>query len=111
MLRYCSLTLMIIFGALVLSASPAYAQADGAKVYAAQKCSMCHSVAGVGNKKLPLEGVGTKLTADQIREWIVTPVEAAKKASSTAKPAMKAYPALPKADLDALVGYMKSLAK
>jgi len=102
---------MIIFGALVLSASPAYAQADGAKVYAAQKCSMCHSVAGVGNKKLPLEGVGTKLTADQIREWIVTPVEAAKKASSTAKPAMKAYPALPKADLDALVGYMKSLAK
>jgi len=31
---------------------PAYAQADGAKVYAAQKCSMCHSIAGVGNKKL-----------------------------------------------------------
>jgi mono/diheme cytochrome c family protein len=111
MLRFCSLTLMILFGALVLSAGPAYAQADGAKVYAAQKCSMCHSIAGVGNKKLPLDGVGTKLTADQIREWIVTPAEAAKKASSTAKPAMRAYPALPKADLDALVGYMKSLTK
>lgn len=111
MLRFCSLTLMILFGALVLSASPAYAQADGAKVYAAQKCSMCHSVAGVGNKKLPLDGVGTKLSADQIREWIVTPAAAATKAKSTAKPAMKAYAALPKADLDALVGYMKSLAK
>ena len=111
MFRFCSLTLMIVFGALVLSASPAYAQGDGAKVYAAQKCTMCHSIAGVGNKKLPLDGVGTKLSADQIREWIVTPVEAAKKANSTAKPAMKAYPALPKADLDALVGYMKSLAK
>jgi cytochrome c553 len=105
------MTLMILCGTLVLSAGPAYAQADGAKVYAAQKCTMCHSIAGVGNKKLPLDGVGTKLSADQIREWIVTPVEAAKKANSTAKPAMKAYPALPKADLDALVGYMKSLAK
>ena len=111
MLRFCSLTLMILFGALVLSASPAYAQADGAKVYAAQKCSICHSIAGTGNKKLPLDGVGTKLTADQIREWIVAPVEAAKKANSTAKPAMRAYPKLEKADLDALVAYMKSLTK
>lgn len=111
MFRFCSLTLMIVFGALVLSASPAYAQADGAKVYAAQKCSMCHSIAGVGNKKLPLDGVGTKLTADQIREWMVAPLEAAKKAKSTAKPAMKAYPKLEKADLDALVVYMKSLTK
>jgi cytochrome c len=111
MFRFCSLTLMILFGALVLSASPANAQGDGAKVYAAQKCTMCHSIAGVGNKKLPLDGVGTKLSADQIKEWIVTPVEAAKKANSTAKPAMKAYPALAKADLDALVGYMKSLTK
>lgn len=111
MFRFCSLTLMILFGALVLSASPAYAQADGAKVYAAQKCSMCHSIAGVGNKKLPLDGVGTKLTADQIREWMVAPLEAAKKAKSTAKPAMRAYPKLEKADLDALVVYMKSLTK
>jgi len=111
MLRFCSLTLMTLAAAVVLSANPAYAQADGAKVYAAQKCSMCHSIAGVGNKKLPLDGVGTKLTADQIREWIVAPVEAAKKANSTAKPAMRAYPKLEKADLDALVGYMKSLTK
>ncbi|MGE0864501.1 MAG: cytochrome c [Vicinamibacterales bacterium] len=102
---------MTLAAAVVLSANPAYAQAEGAKVYAAQKCSMCHSIAGVGNKKLPLDGVGTKLTADQIREWIVAPVEAAKKANSTAKPAMRAYPKLEKADLDALVGYMKSLTK
>ena len=83
----------------------------GAKVYAGQKCSICHSIAGVGNKKLPLDGVGATLTEDQIREWIVTPAEAAKKAKSIAKPPMKAYAALPKPDLDALVGYMKSLDK
>ncbi|MDP2389130.1 MAG: cytochrome c [Acidobacteriota bacterium] len=112
MFRFCSLTLMFLGGALVLSAGPAYAQAEaGAKVYAAQKCSMCHSIAGVGNKKFPLDGVGTKLTTDQIREWMVAPLEAAKKANSTAKPVMRAYPKLEKADLDAVVAYMKSLTK
>lgn len=112
MYRFFSITVMVIGSALLLSARPAYAQTDaGMKVYAAQKCAMCHSIAGVGNKKLPLDKVGAKLSADQIREWIVTPVDAATKAKSTAKPAMKAYPNLPKADLDALVGYVKSLTK
>ena len=83
---------------------------QGAKVYAAQKCSICHSIDGVGNKKLPLDGVGSKLTADEIREWIVNPAEAAKKHTSTAKPMMKAYK-MPPAELDALVTYMASLEK
>ena len=34
---------------------------------------MCHSVAGVGNKKFPLDGVGAKLSAADIKEWIVNP--------------------------------------
>jgi mono/diheme cytochrome c family protein len=90
----------------------AFAQHEaGIKVYAAQKCSICHAIAGVGNKRSPLDGVGAKLTTDQIREWIVDPASAAKKANSTAKPPMKAYTTLPKADLDALVAYMKSLDK
>lgn len=84
--------------------------AAGTKVYAAQKCMICHSIEGRGNKKGPLDGVGAKLTAAQIREWIVDPLEAAKKAQSTAKPVMKAYKLAP-ADLDALVAYVKSLEK
>src|SRR3989338_4809443 len=78
MYRFCSITLTVLGGALLLSAGPALAQTEaGIKVYAAQKCSICHSIAGQGNKKLPLDTVGAKLTADQIREWIVAPVEAA----------------------------------
>jgi mono/diheme cytochrome c family protein len=107
----CSAVVMLV----VVSEPRAYAQGaaagDGAKVYAAQKCSICHSIGGVGNKKLPLDGVGTKLSADQIREWIVMPAEAAKKVNSTIKPPMKAYTNLPKPDLDALVAYLKSLEK
>lgn len=107
----------IVFVALALISTPSIslaeqaAAADGAKVYAARKCSMCHMIAGQGNKKLPLDGIGSKLTADQIREWIADPVEAAKKANSTVKPPMRAIKDLPKADLDALVAYMLSLKK
>jgi mono/diheme cytochrome c family protein len=82
---------------------------QGMKVYETQKCGMCHSIAGKGNKKFPLDGVGKKLTEAQIKEWIVDPKAAADKSKSTAKPPMKAYPSLPAADLDALVAYMASL--
>jgi len=37
--------------------------AHGQKVYAAQKCSVCHSIAGHGNAKGKLDDVGSKLTA------------------------------------------------
>jgi mono/diheme cytochrome c family protein len=83
----------------------------GLKVYADQKCSVCHSIAGKGNAKGPLDDVGSRLTADQVREWMVNPAEMTKKSKAERKPPMRAYPNLPKADLDALVGYMLSLKK
>jgi mono/diheme cytochrome c family protein len=91
---------------------PAAAQdaAKGEQVYAAQKCSMCHQIAGKGNKLSPLDGVGKKLSAAETREWIVEPDAAAKKHNSTKKPAMpKTFAKLPPADVDALVAYLQSL--
>ena len=83
---------------------------EGQEVYTAQKCSVCHAIAGKGGKANPLDGVGGKLSADEIRAWIVTPTEAAAKAKSTKKPPMPAkYGKLPAADLDGLVAYMQSL--
>jgi mono/diheme cytochrome c family protein len=105
----------IVAVALVASAGIASAQdaaqvKKGEGVYTAQKCSMCHAIAGKGNKTLPLDKVGTKLSAADIRAWIVTPTEAAAKAKSAKKPPMPAkYGKLPAADLDALVAYMLSL--
>lgn len=81
----------------------------GATVYGAQKCGMCHAVAGKGNPKGALDGVGKKLKADEIREWIVDAPGMAAKVKATRKPAMKAYAGLPKDDLEALVAYMQSL--
>ena len=97
--------------ALFAMATPAAAQATaekGAAVYAAQKCSMCHSLDGKGAAKGPLDKVGSKLSADEIREWIVHPAEMTKKTNATRKPPMRAYPNLPKEDLDALVAFMVS---
>ena len=105
---------LVVF-ALISSAGIATAQdaaqvKKGQEVYTAQKCSICHSVAGKGGKSSPLDGVGTKLTAADIKAWIVTPVEAATKAKSTKKPPMPAkYGKLPAADIDAMVAYMQSL--
>jgi mono/diheme cytochrome c family protein len=82
----------------------------GEEVYAAQKCSMCHSIAGKGSKANPLDGVGAKLSAEDIKQWITHPTEMTAKAKSTKKPPMPAkYGKLPAADLDALVAYLHSL--
>ena len=57
------------------------------------------------------EAVYTKLTAAEIREWIEKPVEMTKKHNATRKPAMRAYPNLPKEDLDALVTFLAAKKK
>jgi mono/diheme cytochrome c family protein len=83
----------------------------GQKVYAAQKCSICHAIAGKGNAKGALDDVGSKLSTDEIRQWIVDAPAMSAKAKAARKPAMKAYASLPKDDLDALVAYLHSLKK
>jgi mono/diheme cytochrome c family protein len=83
----------------------------GMKVYTDQKCSVCHSISGKGNPKGPLDTVGSRLKADDIHAWLVNPAEMTKKTQASRKPPMRAYPNLPKDDLDALVAYMMSLKK
>ena len=84
--------------------------ATGATVYADQKCSVCHSIAGKGNTKGPLDGVGSKLSADDIRAWMTDAKAMTAKTKATRKPEMKVY-ALPKDEVDALVTYILSLKR
>jgi cytochrome c2 len=83
----------------------------GKTVYADQKCKMCHAVAGVGNLKGSLDGVGGKLSADEIKQWLQNPKEMAEKTKAARKPPMKSYPTLPAGDRDALVAYLQTLKK
>jgi mono/diheme cytochrome c family protein len=108
-----SVTALAIAAALatpVAAAGQDDAVKKGEQVYTAQKCQTCHSIAGKGPKANPLDGVGKKLSADEIRAWIVTPTEMTKKSGSTKKPPMpNKYGKLPAAELDALVAYLASL--
>ena len=93
----------------LFAAVSASAQTEkGKQVYAAQKCSVCHSIAGAGNKKGELDKVGSTLSEAEIRGWITNAPDMAAKAKAERKPAMKAYN-LPKDDLDALVAYLQTL--
>lgn len=100
-------------GALILSTGVANAQdkaARGAQVYTEQKCSLCHAVAGKGNAKGALDEVGSKLSAAELKAWLVDAKGMTAKSGATRKPDMKNY-TLPAADVDALVAYMGTLKK
>lgn len=99
---------------LCLWAATAFAQgnaAHGKQLFTDLKCGVCHSVDGVGNKKGPIDDVGAKLSAAEIRSWITSAPEMAVKMKAERKPPMKAYADLSKTDLDDLVAYLSSLKK
>jgi mono/diheme cytochrome c family protein len=90
---------------------PVSAGAQGQKVFEAQKCSLCHSVAGKGNTKGALDDVGSKYSAADLKLWLTKPEAMAKKHNATRKPPMKSYASLPAEDIDVLVAYLQTLKK
>ncbi|MGE5242697.1 MAG: c-type cytochrome [Betaproteobacteria bacterium] len=85
-------------------------KAKGEQLFTAQHCTLCHSIDGKGNKKGPLDGVGTKLSPQEIRAWITDAKGMTAKTKAERKPPMKQF-ALPKDDVDALVTYLSGLKK
>ena len=111
-MRVTALALLMTIGFAAASAAQDKAAVDrGVKVFADQKCSMCHSVAGKGNAKGPLDNAGGKLSAEDIRQWLIAPRVMAEKAKATRKPLMPEYTKLSKEDLDGLVAYLRTLKK
>lgn len=92
----------------VASAQDALAK-KGQQVFADQKCSMCHSVAGKGNANGSLDQAASKWKAEELRQWITSAKEMAAKHEATRKPVMKDFSGLPKGDVDALVAYLQTL--
>ena len=101
---------VVLMVGLAATAAAQDAKAKGEKVFADQKCSLCHSVAGKGNAKGVLDEVGSTLSAAEIREWITDAKGMTAKTKAARKPEMKAF-TLPKDDVDALVAYLSSLKK
>ena len=112
-MRHLALFVLIL---LASAGRPALAQqvtaAAGETLFAEKKCTVCHLVGKVGNKKGPvLDSVGSKLTKADIREWITNAPEMAAKAKIDRKPPMKAYTDFTKEEVDSLVAYLATLKK
>ena len=89
---------------------------EGKKLYATYKCDKCHEIAGRGSKKGPLDGVGAKLSAADIKHWLTAPAEMEAKLEKKPKGtdamsyALKTK-GIEKDEIDALVAYMQTLTK
>jgi len=107
-----ALALVLVAGS--AAAQDAKAVEKGKQVYADAKplkCSTCHSIEGKGNAKGALDGVGTKLSADELKQWLTDPKAMTAKAKAERKPPMPSYASMPAADIDALVAYLQTLKK
>jgi mono/diheme cytochrome c family protein len=109
-MRSALITAVLCMGLAAAAAAQDAKVTKGQQLFADQKCTLCHSVGDKGNKKGPLDGIGSKLSADEIRSWITDAKGMTAKTKATRKPEMKAY-TLPKDDVDALVAYLGSLKK
>ena len=109
-MRRVVIGLAIVIGVGAAPAAAQDAQARGEAVFAAQKCGLCHSVAGKGNPKGPMEEAVSKLSAADLRAWMTDAKGMTAKTKAERKPAMKEF-TLPKEDVDALVAYLSALKK
>ncbi len=81
----------------------------GMAVYQSQDCLSCHSIAGQGSPRSPLDGVGARLSAPEIRDWIIADESLQDELAPRVITAKTRYRELPEADLDALVAYLETL--
>lgn len=80
----------------------------GKKLFDSQGCVKCHQVDGKGNKMSVLDGVGSKLSVEDLRLWLTDPDTMMAKLPKKPVVKMKKV-ALPDPDLDAMVAYLQSL--
>jgi mono/diheme cytochrome c family protein len=99
----------VIGGTITIAAARAGGAATGEEVYGAQKCAVCHSVGDKGNKKYPLDGVGSRLSETDIRDWLLNPDTQQAKKPGRPLMRMPSYRNVPPEEIDALVAYLKSL--
>jgi mono/diheme cytochrome c family protein len=108
-------TLMALAGAVVaLGQSPDPRIAQGKQILGElnPRCTLCHLIDGHGNPKgAVLDDVGSRYTVDELKSWLRTPAEMAKKHGKTRKPAMVPFPELDDQELDAVATYLSSLKK
>jgi hypothetical protein len=83
----------------------------GRVVFDSLGCARCHSVAGVGSPRYPLDGVGARRNAAQLRAWTQGADALADSLPPSALRTKQSFQALKPEDLNALVAFLRSLKR
>lgn len=83
---------------------------SGKVIYDREGCARCHSIAGKGSPRSPLDGVGERLSGEAIHKWIIAAPELQDELSGRVFRAKQPYGKLPEAELAALVAYLQNPA-
>lgn len=83
--------------------------ARGHALFETQGCQRCHSVAGIGSPRSPLDGIAAELTTTELRDWMLGDPAVADGLSSRALAAKQAYQGLPAEQIADLVAYLETL--
>lgn len=85
---------------------PAPADEAGARVFREQGCASCHALGGAGNPRHALDGVGARLSREELRAWTTGTGVTAEKLSPMVLRRKQRYQELPDAELSALLDYL-----
>jgi mono/diheme cytochrome c family protein len=83
--------------------------ARGRALFADVGCLRCHAVAGQGNPRSPLDGIGARHMPDAIQARMVGAPSVADDMPRSVVRAKERFTELPEADLEALTAYLSSL--
>lgn len=81
----------------------------GRQLYLQQRCALCHSIAGQGNPRNSLDGIGIKHSATELRDFIIGADTLQGVLPDNILKIKQQYRRLPANQLDDLVIYMQSL--
>ena len=83
--------------------------ARGRVVFEEQGCTGCHSAAGAGNPRLPLDGVALRRSRASLRAWTTGDASLADSLAPATLRRKQEYGRMPAADLEALLTFLEGL--
>jgi mono/diheme cytochrome c family protein len=81
----------------------------GRAVYARERCATCHSIAGEGNPRFPLDGVAAHWKPEELEDWIIGSGVAADLLPTGVVRRKQRYRTLPEEDMKPLIRYLSTL--
>jgi hypothetical protein len=81
---------------------------SGILVFEKHGCVQCHSIYGKGNTRLPLDGIGSRLSEKEIRHWIVADPAIRNKLSPGIIKFKSSYADMPEQEMKQLLNLLKN---